>query len=90
MNRLKNAIDNYNSKLKEYFDNKKIPETIEDAQELTVLEQAIIKESRRVVREIPTKLERWLELLETDGIDSKNMVATDIQRLLEEIKWVKN
>ena len=30
-------------------------------------------------------LERWLELLETDGIDSKNMVATDIQRLLEEI-----
>lgn len=30
-------------------------------------------------------LERWLELLETDGIDSKNMVATDIQQLLEEI-----
>ena len=30
-------------------------------------------------------LERWLALLETDGIDSKNMVATDIQRLLEEI-----
>ena len=30
-------------------------------------------------------LERWLELLETDGIDSKNMVATDIQKLLEEI-----
>ena len=85
MNRLKNAIDNYNSKLKEYFDNKKIPETIEDAQELTVLEQAIIKESRRVVREIPTKLERWLELLETDGIDSKNMVVTDIQKILEEM-----
>ncbi len=85
MNRLKIAIDNYNSKLKEYFDNKKIPETIEDAQELTVLEQAIIKESRRVVREIPTKLERWLELLETDGIDSKNMVVTDIQKILEEM-----
>ncbi len=32
------------------------------------------------------KLQRWLELLETDGIDSKNMVATDIQKLLEEIK----
>ena len=31
-------------------------------------------------------LERWLALLETDGIDSKNMVANDIQRLLEEIK----
>ena len=30
-------------------------------------------------------LVRWLELLESDGIDSKNMVATDIQQLLEEI-----
>ena len=30
-------------------------------------------------------LERWLELLESDGINSKNMVATDIQQLLEEI-----
>lgn len=30
-------------------------------------------------------LQRWLELLETDGIDSKNMVATDIQHILEEI-----
>lgn len=86
MNRLKIAVDNYNSKLREYFDNEKFPETIEDIQELTLLKQAIIKESRRVVREIPTKLERWLELLETDGIDSKNMVANDIQRLLEEIK----
>ena len=86
MNRLKIAIDNYNSKLKEYFNNKKIPETIEDAQELTVLEQAIIKESRRVIKEIPTKLERWLELLRTDGINSKTMVANDIQYILKEIK----
>lgn len=86
MNRLKIAIDNYNSKLKEYFDNKKMPETIEDAQELTVLEQAIIKESRRVVREIPAKLERWLELLRTDGINSKCMVANDIQYMLKEMK----
>ena len=30
-------------------------------------------------------LSRWLELLETDGIDSKNMVANDIQHILEEI-----
>ena len=35
---------------------------------------------------IKSNLSRWLELLETDGIDSKNMVATDIQKLLEEIK----
>lgn len=35
---------------------------------------------------IKHKLERWLELLETDGIDSKNMVATDIQHILEKIK----
>lgn len=34
---------------------------------------------------IKPKLERWLELLSTDGIDSKNMVATDIQQLLKEI-----
>ena len=32
-------------------------------------------------------LERWKELLETDGIDSKNMVATDIQQLLKEINY---
>ena len=31
-------------------------------------------------------LQRWLELLETDGCDSKNMVATDIQHILEEIE----
>jgi hypothetical protein len=36
--------------------------------------------------QVEEKLQRWLELLETDGIDSKNMVAVDIQRLLEEIK----
>lgn len=35
---------------------------------------------------IKDNLTRWLELLETDGIDSKNMVATDIQKILEEIK----
>ena len=35
--------------------------------------------------QVKEKLQRWLELLETDGIDSKNMVAVDIQKLLEEI-----
>ena len=30
-------------------------------------------------------LQRWLELLETDGIDSKNMVACDIQAILKEV-----
>lgn len=35
-------------------------------------------------------LERWLALLETDGIDSKNMVATDIQKLLEELNVKSN
>ena len=34
---------------------------------------------------IKSNLERWLALLESDGINSKNMVATDIQQLLEEI-----
>ena len=32
------------------------------------------------------KLERWLELLKTDGINSKTMVANDIQHILEEMK----
>ena len=32
-----------------------------------------------------SKLERWLELLESDGINSKNMVACDIQHILEEV-----
>ena len=31
-------------------------------------------------------LERWLELLETDGINSKSIVANDIQYILKEIK----
>ena len=35
---------------------------------------------------IKETLERWLELLSTDGIDSKNMVANDIQYILKEIK----
>jgi len=43
----------------------------------------IIAETSR--EQTVNKLNRWLELLETDGIDSKNMVATDIQQLLEEI-----
>ena len=34
---------------------------------------------------IKETLARWLALLETDGIDSKNMVATDIQHILEEV-----
>lgn len=44
--------------------------------------EEIIKQNNK----LKSKLSRWLSLLETDGIDSKNMVATDIQRLLEEIK----
>ena len=32
------------------------------------------------------KLKRWLELLKTDGCNSKLMVANDIQALLEEIE----
>ena len=35
---------------------------------------------------IENKLERWLELLKTDGINSKCMVANDIQHILEEMK----
>ena len=34
---------------------------------------------------IKETLARWLALLESDGINSKNMVATDIQHILEEI-----
>ena len=30
-------------------------------------------------------LQRWLELLETDGVDSKNMVVCDIQAILKEV-----
>ena len=41
--------------------------------------------NERQLKKLEDSLERWLELLETDGIDSKNMVATDIQQLLEEI-----
>jgi hypothetical protein len=34
---------------------------------------------------IKDTLSRWLDLLETECIDSKNMVATDIQKILEEL-----
>ena len=53
--------------------------------QLNTIKQALIK-SQEDKKEIKRTLERWLALLETDGIDSKSMVATDIQRLLEEIK----
>ena len=43
--------------------------------------EEILKENNK----LKSNLTRWLALLETDGIDSKNMVATDIQQLLEEI-----
>lgn len=36
-------------------------------------------------KEYKRNLERWLALLETECIDSKNMVATDIQKILEEL-----
>ena len=41
-------------------------------------------------KEIKRTLERWLDLLETDGINSKSMVANDIQAILKEIKNDKN
>ena len=40
----------------------------------------------KILKIIPSKLERWLELLESDGINSKNMVMNDIQYLLKELK----
>ena len=43
--------------------------------------EEIIKENQK----LKSKLSRWLELLETDGIDSKNMVACDIQAILKEV-----
>ena len=43
--------------------------------------EEILKENKK----LKSNLARWLELLESDGINSKNMVATDIQQLLEEI-----
>lgn len=43
--------------------------------------EELIKENNK----LKSNLNRWLALLETDGIDSKNMVATDIQHILEEI-----
>ena len=51
--------------------------------EINTIEQLeeILKENQK----LKSNLTRWLELLETDGIDSKNMVATDIQHILEEI-----
>ena len=36
-------------------------------------------------KNIKNKLQRWLELLETDGIDSKSIVANDIQYMLNEV-----
>lgn len=35
---------------------------------------------------VKRKLNRWLELLKTDGCNSKLMVANDIQTILKEIK----
>lgn len=35
---------------------------------------------------IKDNFSRWLDLLETDGINSKSMVANDIQAILKELK----
>lgn len=54
---------------------------------LEPIKQYILKaqEQEKENKKLKSKLNRWLELLESDGINSKNMVATDIQQLLEEI-----
>ena len=43
-----------------------------------------IKSALKVLETIKHKLERWLELLQTDGINSKSIVMNDIQYLLKE------
>ena len=40
----------------------------------------------KILNTIPSKLERWLELLQADGCNSKSMVMNDIQYLLKELK----
>ena len=51
---------------------------------LIEIQQALIK-AQEQNKKLKSNLARWLELLQADGINSKNMVATDIQQLLEEI-----
>ena len=44
-----------------------------------------LEETLKENKKLKSNLARWLALLETDGIDSKNMVATDIQCLLKQL-----
>jgi len=46
----------------------------------------VIETELKNYEKVKRKLNRWLELLHTDGINSKCMVANDIQALLEEIE----
>ena len=92
MNRLTEKVKNTDdyiklpTKDKQEFINKlgKIEDLMEkyEINSIEQLEEILKENNARFIK----KCERWFVLLETDGIDSKNMVATDIQKLLEEIK----
>lgn len=51
--------------------------------EIQVIVQDMLKEKDEAYKK---KLNRWYELLKTDGINSKLMVANDIQALLKELE----
>lgn len=51
--------------------------------EIQVIVQDMLKEKDEAYKK---KLNRWYELLKTDGINSKLMVANDIQNIIKEIE----
>lgn len=46
----------------------------------------LLKNACKITDKIESYLNRWYELLKTDGINSKLMVANDIQALLKELE----
>lgn len=65
----------------EYLESKEFDEPISKA--ILLEENKELKDNNaRFIK----KCERWLELLKTDGCNSKLMVANDIQAMLEEIE----
>ena len=72
----------------EFYNNCSLPNhpANKKQQKLFIDELKYFESIESILNAIPDKLERWLELLQADGCNSKSIVMNDIQYLLKEFK----
>ena len=71
-------VDFFNSVMDHPFNKKQLKMYEEELDYFETIE--------KILNRIESHLKRWYELLKTDGINSKLMVANDIQNILKEIE----